>query len=77
MELADDESPLHNLASAHAASPTRLPHMPLDQQVAADYATVGLSHKAHPTSFVRPLLDARGVITASAARFIKSDHKNG
>ncbi|HVP65795.1 MAG TPA: error-prone DNA polymerase [Anaeromyxobacteraceae bacterium] len=34
------------------------------EEVAQDYATVGLSEKAHPMSFLRPALAARGARTA-------------
>ncbi|MCC7252300.1 error-prone DNA polymerase, partial [Hyphomicrobium sp.] len=38
-----------------------LPPMPLPEHVAEDYTTTGLSLKAHPVSFFRARLDARGV----------------
>ncbi len=40
-----------------------LPTMPLGEQVVHDYATMRLSLKAHPVSFLRSQLDARRVIT--------------
>lgn len=40
-----------------------LPSMPLGEQVVHDYATMRLSLKAHPVSFLRPQLDARRVVT--------------
>ncbi|MBB3763526.1 error-prone DNA polymerase [Sphingomicrobium lutaoense] len=43
----------------------QLPEMALGEHVVADYQTTRLSLKAHPLSFLRPDLDARG-FTASA-----------
>jgi error-prone DNA polymerase len=40
-----------------------LPAMPLGEQVVHDYATMRLSLKAHPVSFLRPSLVARRVVT--------------
>lgn len=40
-----------------------LPAMPLGEQVVHDYATMRLSLKAHPVSFLRSHLDARRVVT--------------
>ncbi len=40
-----------------------LPAMPLGEQVVHDYATMRLSLKAHPVSFLRSYLDARRVVT--------------
>lgn len=40
-----------------------LPSMPLGEQVVHDYATMRLSLKAHPVSFLRSQLDARRVVT--------------
>jgi error-prone DNA polymerase len=48
--------------------PLALPPMPLGQEVMADYGTAGLSLKCHPVSLVRPLLTARGIITAAQLR---------
>ena len=39
--------------------------MPLGQEVMTDYATQGLSLKAHPVSFVREELNRRNIITAA------------
>ena len=52
------------LAPADDVPPPQLPAMPLGQQVMADYATAGLSLKAHPVSLVRDHLAARGVVPA-------------
>ncbi|MGE0044293.1 MAG: error-prone DNA polymerase [Hyphomonadaceae bacterium] len=60
-----DDLPL--FAQTH--DPTRepdyaLPSMPLGEHVVEDYRTLGLSLKAHPTSFLRNALAARGVTRA-------------
>jgi error-prone DNA polymerase len=44
---------------------TRLPVMPLSEEVVADYQTTRLSLKAHPLAFLRPLLDERGFVRAA------------
>jgi error-prone DNA polymerase len=51
-----------------------LPRMPIEQQVAADYQTVGLSLKAHPVGLIRPELDQLQVL--SAADLAKADDKS-
>lgn len=42
-----------------------LPTMPLGQHVVEDYASLRLSLKAHPVSFIRPQLDQSNVLKAS------------
>jgi error-prone DNA polymerase len=46
----------------------KLPTVPLADEVSRDYCSVGLSLKAHPVSFLRPMLKARRVITAAEAK---------
>jgi len=62
------ELPLFAAARARdeGAEPTatRLPEMPLSEEVVADYQTQRLSLKAHPMSFLRESLDARGFVRA-------------
>ena len=41
------------------------PRMSLDEEVRADFETQGLSPTAHPVSFLRPMLSARGVVDVS------------
>jgi error-prone DNA polymerase len=48
-----------------ASVPSCLPPMPLGQEVMTDYATGGLSLKAHPLSLIRDQLKSRRIITAS------------
>ncbi|HEY6814388.1 MAG TPA: error-prone DNA polymerase, partial [Croceibacterium sp.] len=47
---------------------TRLPAMPLSEEVIADYQTQRLSLKAHPMSFLRASLDRRGFVQAGDLR---------
>ncbi|MEO6387853.1 MAG: error-prone DNA polymerase [Croceibacterium sp.] len=47
---------------------TRLPVMPLSEEVIADYQTQRLSLKAHPMSFLRASLAERGFVPASELR---------
>ena len=45
-----------------------LPHMPLSEEVVADYQTTRLSLKAHPMAFLRPALADRGFMRACDLR---------
>ena len=47
---------------------TKLPTMPLSEEVVADYQTTRLSLKAHPMSFLRPELAERGFVRACDLR---------
>ncbi len=47
---------------------TRLPTMPLSEEVVADYQTTRLSLKAHPMAFLRPELAERGFVRACDLR---------
>ena len=47
---------------------TRLPNMPLSEEVVADYQALRLSLKAHPLSFLRPDLGERGFVRACDLR---------
>ncbi|MEM9310285.1 MAG: error-prone DNA polymerase [Pseudomonadota bacterium] len=47
---------------------TRLPIMPLSEEVVADYQTTRLSLKAHPMAFLRPELAERGFVRACDLR---------
>ena len=48
--------------------PTRLPQMPLSEEVVADYQTTRLSLKAHPMAFLRASLADRGFVRACDLR---------
>ena len=49
----------------------RLPHMPLGEQVVADYQTIRLSLKAHPMQFLREHYRERGFTTADQLRSLR------
>jgi error-prone DNA polymerase len=53
----------------------RLPPMPLGAHVVEDYRRLSLSLKAHPTSFMRGRLDARGILRSDALDKIKSGQR--
>ncbi|WP_239806832.1 error-prone DNA polymerase [Croceicoccus hydrothermalis] len=50
------------------AVPTRLPSMPMSEEVVADYQTTRLSLKAHPMAFLRADLAERGFVRACDLR---------
>jgi error-prone DNA polymerase len=64
---AGSGSDLPPLFAAHAdlqrEAEVRLPRMPLGEEVVSDYAALKLSLKAHPVSFVRETLAAKGFVT--------------
>ncbi len=70
--IAEPDLPLFAAAAEREegaeTSATQLPHMPLSEEVVADYQTTRLSLKAHPMSFLREDLDARGFVRACDLR---------
>ncbi|MBA2590643.1 MAG: error-prone DNA polymerase [Alphaproteobacteria bacterium] len=48
-----------------------LPAMPLSEHVLADYQTMRLSLKGYPTQFLRPGLDAEGIVPCGALKDMK------
>jgi error-prone DNA polymerase len=50
----------------------RLPPMPLGAHVVEDYRRLSLSLKAHPTSFMRALLAARGMLRSDALAGVRN-----
>ncbi len=50
----------------------RLPPMPLGAHVVEDYRRLSLSLKAHPTSFMRARLAARGILRSDALASVRS-----
>jgi error-prone DNA polymerase len=52
-------------------APVALPRMTLPAHVAEDYRTTGLSLKAHPCRFFRPLLTSLGAVPTEALRSMK------
>jgi len=74
-QLRDDALPMFDAlepADKHASLPT----MPPSRLVVFDYASIGLSLKAHPLSFLRPRLDAMGITPASRLRDEKQFPRN-
>jgi error-prone DNA polymerase len=61
-----DELPLFAWLDDEQEPPPPLPDMPLNEQIAADYDTTGLSLKAHPMSLIRQELTALEVSPAAA-----------
>jgi error-prone DNA polymerase len=53
----------------------RLPPMPLGAHVVEDYRRLSLSLKAHPTSFMRARLSARGMLRSDALAHVRSDER--
>ncbi|MBX7495946.1 error-prone DNA polymerase [Qipengyuania sp. 6B39] len=70
--VAAPDLPLFAAATAREegaeTSRTRLPVMPLSEEVVADYQTMRLSLKAHPMAFLRDGLDRRGFLRAADLR---------
>ena len=67
---SDDASMLDGLPLFEAA--VNLPALTLPQHVSEDYRTTGLSLKAHPCAFFRPMLDQMGCVRAADLRGIRS-----
>ena len=53
----------------------RLPPMPLGAHVVEDYRRLSLSLKAHPASFLRARLSARGILCSEALRSVKNGER--
>ena len=53
----------------------KLPPMPLGAHVVEDYRRLSLSLKAHPTSFMRARLAARGILRSDALASVKSGER--
>ena len=67
--IAAPDLPLFAAAAARdegaEKAATRLPHMPLSEEVVADYQTQRLSLKAHPMAFLRASLAQRGFVRSA------------
>ncbi len=71
-----DDLPLFASRPARETEPdARLPPMPLGAHVVEDYRRLSLSLKAHPTSFMRGRLAARGVLRSDALRSVKTNER--
>lgn len=67
-EKKPKEQPLFDQLEAHDDETLALPQLELDDQVAADYQTIGLSLKAHPMSFQREMLNELRVTECGALK---------
>jgi error-prone DNA polymerase len=70
-----EEAPLLALMGAPPEPAVPLPPMTLGAHVAEDYRTAGLSLKAHPCAFFRPLLDEMGAVPAAALKSMKDGRR--
>ena len=71
-----DDLPLFMSRPARETEPdARLPPMPLGAHVVEDYRRLSLSLKAHPTSFMRARLSARGILRSDALPSVKNGER--
>jgi error-prone DNA polymerase len=70
-----ETSPLVDRMGPVAETQPLLPLMGLSEHVAEDYRTTGLSLKAHPCSFFRKALAARGAVPAEVFRGLKNGRR--
>ncbi len=69
------QAPLLALMGPSAEGDFDLPAMALPAHVAEDYRTAGLSLKAHPCAFFRPLLTGLGAVTAAGLKDMKDGRR--
>jgi error-prone DNA polymerase len=71
-----DDLPLFKSRPARDTEPdARLPPMPLGAHVVEDYRRLSLSLKAHPASFMRARLSARGILRSKALSSVKNGER--
>jgi error-prone DNA polymerase len=71
-----DDLPLFASRPGRDTEPdARLPPMPLGAHVVEDYRRLSLSLKAHPASFMRARLSARGILRSDALRTVKNGER--
>src|SRR5271170_7100113 len=71
-----DDLPLFASRPARETEPdARLPPMPLGAHVVEDYRRLSLSLKAHPTSFMRARLSARGILRSDGLRSVRTGER--
>ncbi|MGH6799225.1 MAG: OB-fold nucleic acid binding domain-containing protein, partial [Roseiarcus sp.] len=71
-----DDLPLFASRPGRDTEPdARLPPMPLGAHVVEDYRRLSLSLKAHPASFMRARLSARGILRSDALRSVKNGER--
>jgi error-prone DNA polymerase len=71
----ESEAPLLALMGAPSEGAIALPAMALAAHVAEDYRTAGLSLKAHPCAFFRPLLASLGAVPAEALKTLRDGRR--
>ncbi|HZZ62556.1 MAG TPA: error-prone DNA polymerase [Roseiarcus sp.] len=72
-----DDLPLFSVSepTRETEPDAKLPPMPLGAHVVEDYRRLSLSLKAHPTSFMRARLSARGILRSDALAKVKSGER--
>ena len=79
LDRVGDQDDLPLFAASRPERPlepdARLPPMPLGAHVVEDYRRLSLSLKAHPASFMRTRLQARGVLRSDALPSVKSGER--
>ena len=71
-----DDLPLFASRPARETEPdAKLPPMPLGAHVVEDYRRLSLSLKAHPASFMRARLAARGIVRSDALPKVKNNER--
>jgi error-prone DNA polymerase len=71
-----DDLPLFASRPERETEPdVRLPPMPLGAHVIEDYRRLSLSLKAHPASFMRARLSARGILRSEALRSVRNGER--
>src|SRR5208283_1266277 len=72
-----DDLPLfaHSRPERESEPDAKLPPMPLGAHVVEDYRRLSLSLKAHPTSFMRARLSARGILRSDALASVRSGER--
>ncbi len=79
LDRVGDQDDLPLFAASRPERPlepdARLPPMPLGAHVVEDYRRLSLSLKAHPASFMRTRLSARGILRSDALPSVKSGER--
>src|SRR5436305_12043615 len=79
LDRVGDQDDLPLFAAARPERETepdaKLPPMPLGAHVVEDYRRLSLSLKAHPTSFMRARLAARGILRSETLRSVRNGER--
>lgn len=73
--LGEAPLPLFAETEADDLQPALLPEMPLSQHVVEDFQTLRLSLKRHPLSFLRAVLERRGVLSCNKLSKLKNGQR--